>query len=163
MPGDPPLPPHYHQARRGHSTFLFRLPLPSTSPSSISFGSGLASVKYEVRASVGVCWKGERQLVTDKKDAEVVEAYDEERVGRDEPEVTVVGENGKIWCQARVVGGILVAGESACIELQVKNHSAKKVSFYLIARNCIFSNSYAEQRLVHCSESLVEPCEYSGR
>jgi hypothetical protein len=29
--------------------------------------------------------------------------------------------------QARVVGGMLVAGESAYIELQLKNHSAKKV------------------------------------
>ena len=43
------------------------------------------------------------------------------------PECLVVGEGGKVWAQARVVGGMLVAGESACVELQVKNHSAKKV------------------------------------
>ncbi|KAJ4465192.1 hypothetical protein C8J55DRAFT_529165 [Lentinula edodes] len=135
LPGDPSLPLHYHQAKRGHSTFLFRLPLPATSPSSISFGSGLASVKYEIRASVGVYWKGERQLVTEKKDADVVEAYDEERIGQDEPEITVVGENGKIWCQARLIGGILIAGESACIELQVKNHSAKKNTGLSISLN----------------------------
>ena len=43
------------------------------------------------------------------------------------PEGLVIGEGGKIWVQARVLGSILVAGESACVELQVKNHSAKKV------------------------------------
>lgn len=29
--------------------------------------------------------------------------------------------------QGKVVGGLVVAGETACVELQVKNHSAKKV------------------------------------
>ena len=42
-------------------------------------------------------------------------------------ECLVVGEGRKVWAQARVVGGMLVAGALACIELQVKNHSAKKV------------------------------------
>ena len=42
------------------------------------------------------------------------------------PECLVVGEGGKVWAQARVVGGMLVAGESTCVEQQVKNHSAKK-------------------------------------
>ncbi|THU88985.1 hypothetical protein K435DRAFT_865764 [Dendrothele bispora CBS 962.96] len=130
QPGDTPLPPSYFQARRGHSTFLFRLPLPHTSPSSISFGSGLATVRYEIRASVGVSWKGERRVVTEKKEVEVVEAFDEELWGLTapgkEPEAVVVGENGKIWMQGRVIGGIVVAGETACVELQVKNHSSKK-------------------------------------
>ena len=43
------------------------------------------------------------------------------------PECLVIGEGGKVWAQARVLGGMLIAGESACVELQVKNHSAKKV------------------------------------
>ena len=43
------------------------------------------------------------------------------------PEGLIVGEGGKIWVQACVLGGMLVAGESAYIELQLKNHSAKKV------------------------------------
>ncbi|KAK7461662.1 hypothetical protein VKT23_008089 [Stygiomarasmius scandens] len=131
QPGDPPLPPSYHQARRGHSTFLFRLPLPHTSPSSISFGNGLADVRYEVRASVGVSWKGERRVVTEKKEVEVVEGFDEVTLGElmqpgKEPEGVVVGEAGKIWMQGRIVGGVVVAGEVACVELQVKNHSSKK-------------------------------------
>ncbi|KAJ3740972.1 hypothetical protein DFH05DRAFT_1580164, partial [Lentinula detonsa] len=157
LPGDPPLPLHYHQAKRGHSTFLFRLPLPATSPSSISFGSGLASVNYEVRASVGVSWKGERQLVTNKKDADVVEAYDEERIGQEEPEVTVVGENGKIWCQARLIGGILIAGESACIELQVKNHSAKKNTGLSISlnRSLHLPNLPADERPLQISDTVT--------
>ncbi|KAI9429258.1 hypothetical protein H4582DRAFT_2105076 [Lactarius indigo] len=41
------------------------------------------------------------------------------------PEYLVIGEGSKIWVQARVLGGMLVAGKSACVELQVKNHSAK--------------------------------------
>ncbi|KAJ3923721.1 hypothetical protein F5877DRAFT_30769 [Lentinula edodes] len=157
LPGDPPLPLHYHQAKRGHSTFLFRLPLPATSPSSISFGSGLASVKYEIRASVGVYWKGERQLVTERKDADVVEAYDEERIGQDEPEITVVGENGKIWCQARLIGGILIAGESACIELQVKNHSAKKNTGLSISlnRSLHLPNLPADEKPLHIGDTVT--------
>jgi hypothetical protein len=35
--------------------------------------------------------------------------------------------------QARVLGGMLVVGESACIELQVKNHSVKKVQYFAIS------------------------------
>ncbi|TFY51911.1 hypothetical protein EVJ58_g10311, partial [Rhodofomes roseus] len=124
-PGDPPLPSHYYHARRGITTFLFRLPLPSSSPSAISFGSGLAHVRYEVRATVGVFWKGENRLVFDKKPVDVVESFDEELL-RGEPEAVVVGENGKIWAQGKVVGGFMVAGQAGCVELQVKNHSSKK-------------------------------------
>ncbi|KAI0064947.1 hypothetical protein BV25DRAFT_214971 [Artomyces pyxidatus] len=123
--GEPPLPAHHHQARRGLTTFLFRLPVPSTSPSSIDFGSGLATIKYEVRATIGVSWKGENRLVTDKKEVDIVEKYEED-FERVEPEGVIVGEHGKVWVQGKVVGGLLVAGESACVELQVKNHSSKK-------------------------------------
>ncbi|KAI0833809.1 hypothetical protein BC628DRAFT_1414544 [Trametes gibbosa] len=126
-PGDPPLPSNYYHARRGVTTFLFQFPLPTSSPSSIDFGSGLARVRYEIRASVGVAWKGEKKLVTDQKPVDVVERYDESNSGID-PEAVIVGENGKIWMQGRVLGGFMVAGQPACIELMVKNHSAKKNS-----------------------------------
>ncbi|KAJ8077578.1 hypothetical protein PM082_002010 [Marasmius tenuissimus] len=131
LPGDPQLPPGYYTARKGHSTFLFKLPVPKTSPSSIAFGDGIATVRYEVRASVGVFWKGERRMLLEKKDVDVVEAFDEDQFnqeGRGDPQAVVVAENGKIWVQARLVGGLVVAGESACVELQVKNHSTKKNS-----------------------------------
>ncbi|PPQ83980.1 hypothetical protein CVT25_000526 [Psilocybe cyanescens] len=129
MPGDPPLPQHYHQARRGRSTFLFRIPIPASSPSSISFGSGLAKVSYELRASVGVYWKNEKRLVIDKRPIDVVEAYlfDDVLMGK-VPEAIVIGENGKLWMQGKIVGNVIMAGESACLELQVKNHSNKKNS-----------------------------------
>ncbi|KAL1683224.1 hypothetical protein EV122DRAFT_273346 [Schizophyllum commune] len=126
-PGDPQYPNHFYQARRGISTFPFRIPVPATSPSSITFGSGLAKVRYEVRATVGVFWKGEKRLVIDKTKVDVVESYEED-FARAEPEGVVVGENGKIWAQGRVIGGVVVAGESACVELQLKNHSTKKNS-----------------------------------
>jgi len=66
--------------------------------------------------------------VTDKKLVDVVESYDEDDFTRIEPEGVVVGENGKIWVQGRVVAGVVVAGESACVELQVKNHSSKRTT-----------------------------------
>ncbi|KAH9847837.1 hypothetical protein C2E23DRAFT_889619 [Lenzites betulinus] len=126
-PGDPPLPSNYYHARRGITTFLFQFPLPVSSPSSIDFGSGLARVRYEARASVGVAWKGEKRLVTDQKPVDVVERYDESHP-RVDPEGVIVGENGKIWMQGKVLGGFMVAGQPACIELMVKNHSTKKNS-----------------------------------
>ncbi|KDR78551.1 hypothetical protein GALMADRAFT_117961 [Galerina marginata CBS 339.88] len=131
MPGDPHLPQHYYHARKGRSTFLFRIPIPVSSPSSISFGSGLARVRYELRASVGVYWKNEKRLVIDKHPIDVVEAYPYDEILGKIPEAIVVGENGKLWMQGRMVGvggSIAVAGESACLELQVKNHSNKKNS-----------------------------------
>jgi hypothetical protein len=122
------LPPNYYQARRGISTFLFRIPVPEGSPSSITFGSGLAKVRYELRASVGVVWKDERRLVVDKQTVDVVAAYPyEEIVGLKEPEGVIIGEYGKLWMHGKLVGPVVVAGESACIELHVKNHSNKKV------------------------------------
>ncbi|OSC98490.1 hypothetical protein PYCCODRAFT_1375122 [Trametes coccinea BRFM310] len=126
-PGDPPLPANYYHARRGITTFLFQFPLPESSPSSIDFGSGLARLRYEVRASVGVAWKGEKKLVTDKKAVDVVERLEPD-FNRIDPEGVIVGENGKIWMQGKVLGGFMVAGQPSCIELMVKNHSTKKNS-----------------------------------
>ena len=128
--GDPPLPSNYYHARRGITTFFFQFSLPESSPSSIEFGSGLARLRYEVRANVGVAWKGEKKLVTDKKQVDVVEQYEGDPV-RGEAEGIIVGENGKIWMQGKVLGGFMVAGQPACIELQVKNHSSKKVILVL--------------------------------
>lgn len=91
-------------------------------------------MRYELRASAGVLWKGEKRLVTDRTDIQVVECFDEDP-SRPEPEGVVVGENGKIWAQGKVVGGVIVAGESACVELQVKNHSTKKVRDSFLAVN----------------------------
>ena len=144
--GDPPLPAHHHRARRGLTTFLFRLPLPPSSPPSIDFGNGLARIRYEVRASVGVAWKDQNRLVTDKCPVDVLQRYPGgiDAIGDEggsfdfdtwpAPEGLIVGEGGKIWVQGRVLGGMLVAGESACVELQVKNHSAKRVSPLLFNR-----------------------------
>jgi hypothetical protein len=126
MPDEPPLPLNYYHARRGTTTFLFRFPLPETSPSSINFGSGIAQLKYEVRATVGVVYKGERRLVTERKAVDVAEMYREDP-SRPEAAGVIVAENGKIMMQGKVLGGILIAGQPACVELTVKNHSMKKV------------------------------------
>ncbi|KAF9450465.1 hypothetical protein P691DRAFT_810282 [Macrolepiota fuliginosa MF-IS2] len=128
LPEDPPFPEDYYKAKRGHSTFLFRIPLPISSPASIDFAGGLARVRYEVRASIGIFWKGDKVVVVDKSDVGVVESFQEDLfgAGRAEEGVVVVGEAGRFWMHGRVVGGMLVAGESACVELQVKNHSSRK-------------------------------------
>lgn len=107
--------------------FLFRIPIPETSPSSLIFGSGVARVRYELRASVGVVWKGERRLVINNQTLDVVSSFPHELIGVKEPEAVIIGENGKLWMQGNLVGPLIVAGESACIQLQVKNHSNKKV------------------------------------
>lgn len=83
-------------------------------------------MRYELKASVGVVWKEEKRVVTDLKEVDVVENFKEDEA-RVEPEGVVVAENGKIWVHGRVVGGVVVAGESGCVELEVKNHSSKKV------------------------------------
>ena len=67
--------------------------------------------------------------MTDNRVLEVVAAYPyEETFGGKEAQGVVVGENGKFWMQGTLVGGAVVAGGTACVELQVKNHSTKKVS-----------------------------------
>ncbi|KAF8324374.1 hypothetical protein F5887DRAFT_1165859 [Amanita rubescens] len=129
-PGDPPLPSHHYHARRGISTFLFRIPLPVTCPSSVYFGGGLATVRYELRASASVYWRGEKQLVTERKVIDVVAGLDDaaltEYVNGTHATSITVGENGKLWMQGNIIGGgIITAGESVCVELQVKNHSSK--------------------------------------
>ncbi len=116
------------------------MPVPATSPSSIVFANA-ARVRYEVRASVQVFWKGEKKVVVQSKEVDVVESYADVDFSRDEPEAVAVGENGKIWMQGRLIGGVLVAGESACIELQVKNHSARKVCLHFVILVLVFINS----------------------
>ena len=66
--------------------------------------------------------------MVDKRSIDVVESYPyiETFTGK-VPEAIVVGENGKLWMQGKLVGNVIVAGDSACLELQVKNHTAKKV------------------------------------
>jgi hypothetical protein len=83
-------------------------------------------VPYELRGSIGIFWKGERQFVIDKEEVGVLESYGEDL----EEGVVVVGDGGQLWMHGILVGGLLVAGESACVELQVKNPSSRKVNFY---------------------------------
>ncbi|KAF8799080.1 hypothetical protein BYT27DRAFT_6870071 [Phlegmacium glaucopus] len=56
---------------------------------------------------------------------DVVGAYPYEKFP---PEAIVVGDNGKLWMQGRMIGGPVVAGGTAYLELQVKNHSNKKLN-----------------------------------
>jgi len=125
IPGSPQLPQQYFQARKGSTTFFFNFPIPLSSPNTINFGNGLAKVRYEVRATVGVFWKGEKSYVRDSREVDIAECLVESRLQR-EP-TTVVAEAGKMWVQGQILGGLAVAGRSAGVELKVKNHSTKKV------------------------------------
>ena len=125
-PGGTILPKDFYPVRRGITTFLFRIAIPPTSPPSINFGSGVARIKYEVRATVGVIWKGEKQLVLCKSEVNVIERYDP-RSPLTRPDVVAISENGRIWVKGEIVGDGVFAGEPACVALTVKNHSSKKV------------------------------------
>ena len=82
-------------------------------------------------------WKNDKRLVVCRKGVEVVERFaieeamviDMQQGGMSLKvlENVAVGESGKIWLQGRILSGLVVAGGSACVELQVKNHSTKKV------------------------------------
>lgn len=127
--GELPLPAHHHAARRGQTTFFFQFPVPASSPSSINFGP--ASIRYEIRASVSVAWRGDKRLVTDKREVKVVESWDptDEALS---PQAVVITEGGKIWAQATLTNGVVVGGQSACIDLQLKNYTQRWVcAFYL--------------------------------
>ena len=89
-------------------------------------------MRYELRASASVYWRGEKRLVTERKVIDVVEGLNDvaltEYVNGAHATSITVGENGKLSMQGSIIGGgIITAGESACVELQVKNHSSKKV------------------------------------
>ncbi|KAF8637756.1 hypothetical protein AX17_002598 [Amanita inopinata Kibby_2008] len=162
-PGDPPLPAHHYHARRGISTFLFRIPLPLKTPSSANFGGGLATVKYELRASASVYWRGDKKLVTERKSVDVVEGLDdvllEDYANGNQATSIAVGEHGKVWMQGSIVGGgIVTAGESACVELQVKNHSPKKNTglTLTLTRNLILPGATSnEKQPLQISDTLT--------
>lgn len=122
--GELPLPAHHYAARRGQTTFFFQFPVPSSSPSSINFGP--ASIRYEIRASVSVAWRGEKRLVTDQREVKVVERWDPTNE-MPSPQAVLITEGGKVWAQATLTSGVVVGGESACIELQLKNHTQRWV------------------------------------
>lgn len=125
--GELPLPVHHYAARRGQTTFFFQFPVPASSPSSIKFGP--ASTRYEIRASVSVAWRGDKRLVIDKREVKVVEYWDPTNEAPS-PQAVVIAEGGNIWAQATLTNDMVVGGESACIDLQLKNHTQRWVCFF---------------------------------
>lgn len=159
-PGESPLPAHYYPARRGLTTFFFRFPLPSSSPASISFGP--AQIRYEIRAGVGVAWRGEKRLVTDHQDINVVE-YCDIRAPSKRPQGFAAAEGGNIWAQAFVTNGPIVAGEVACVELQLKNHSLNWTSgvTLTLSRELRLSLPYVDKEEFKLIETVTE-VEFRG-
>ena len=83
-------------------------------------------MKYEVRASAGISWRNERQRIMERQEVKVAEIPK----GTSDSIHTVVGENGKIWVQGRVINPFVVAGRDVCIELLAKNHSNLRVGVF---------------------------------
>lgn len=130
---DSKLPVDYHPARKGITSFLFKLSLPSNAPSSLQFGGTLASVTYRLKAAAEVFWRGEHRLVTDVHSITVVESPLQgvgdtgEDVG-----VVVVSEGGKMWTHGRILDPFVVAGQTLTCRLHVKNNSLRKVRHVII-------------------------------
>lgn len=93
-------------------------------------------MRYELGASVDVYWKNEQKLVVDNRTVDVVQAYRYKDSLRGPPEAIVVSDAGKLWMQGMMIGGSVVAGGSACLELQVKSRFNKKVItvFFFVLR-----------------------------
>ncbi|KAF9231131.1 hypothetical protein BU15DRAFT_82801 [Melanogaster broomeanus] len=140
--GELPLQADHYAARRGLTTFFFQFPLPSPSPSSINFGP--ASIRYEVRASVSVAWRGDKRLVTDKREVKVVESWDALSAAQ-LPQAVAIAEGGKIWARATITNGAVVGGETACIDLQLNNNSQRWTSGVTLTLT----------RALHLSQSLL--------
>ncbi|KAG9039370.1 hypothetical protein FRB95_010658 [Tulasnella sp. JGI-2019a] len=119
------LPRGYHPARKGQTSFFFSFPVPTSSPSSINFGRGLAQVRYEIIAHVEVFWKGERRVVTDQKKVEVTECLPQLR---ELPPAVLVGEGGRLHVRARLIGLFVILGQTGCVELFLQNHSNRKTT-----------------------------------
>lgn len=159
-PGEPALPAHHYPARRGLTTFFFRFPLPPSSPASITFGP--AQIRYEIRASVGVAWRGDKRLVTDQQEVNVVEHCDGWA-----PSKRLQGfgtaEGGNIWAQAFVTNGPIIAGEVACVELQLKNHSLNWTSgvTLTLSRELRLSSPSVDNEALKITDTVTE-VEFRG-
>lgn len=136
------LPAHHYAARRGLTTFFFRFPLPYSSPASLKFGP--ASIRYEVRASASVAWRGDRRLVTDTCEVKVVESLDT-LSSTTIPQAVTIAEGGRVWAHARITNGAVIGGEAACIDLEVKNHTSRWTSGVTLTLT----------RTLHLSSSLL--------
>lgn len=159
-PGESPLPAHHYPARRGLTTFFFRFPLPPSSPASISFGP--AQIRYEIRASVGVAWRGEKRLVTDHQNVNVVEYFDI-RVPSKRPQGFAVAEGGNIWAQAFVTNDPIIAGEVACVDLHLKNHSLNWTSgiTLTLSRELRLSSPSVDKDAFKITDTVTE-VEFNG-
>lgn len=75
---------------------------------------------------MSVAWRGDKRLVTDKREVKIVEGWDPTNAAPS-PQAVVITEGGRIWAQATLTNGVVVGGESACIDLQLKNHTQRWV------------------------------------
>ncbi|KAG6372199.1 hypothetical protein JVT61DRAFT_7992 [Boletus reticuloceps] len=160
-PDELPLPAHHYAARRGQTTFFFQFPVPESSPSSINFGP--ASIRYEIRASVSVAWRGENCLVTDKREVKVVESRDPTQATQT-PQAVVITEGGKICAQATLTNSVVVGGEYACIDLQLKNHTQRWTSGVTVAlkRDLHLSTSFLAGRSPPNFSDVATQVEFRG-
>ncbi|KAF8556498.1 hypothetical protein OG21DRAFT_1506414 [Imleria badia] len=159
--GELPLPAHHFAAQRGQTTFFFRFPVPASSPSSINFGP--ASVRYEIRASVSVAWRGDKRLVTDMREVKIVESWGPTNAAPS-PQAVVITQGGKIWAQATLTNAVVVGGESAYINLQLKNHTHRWTSGVTVTltRDLHLSTSFLAGRSPPNISDVTTQVEFRG-
>ena len=133
-------------ARKGRTTFPFSFRLPSTAPSSVSFG-GNANLRYALKATCQTWWTDNKTLVTVRSDAFVVERWHDEFDPRYlEPMEAVadthifMGGNGAVWLEAGVAEQLFIAGGMVMIRAGVKNNTKRHLSGIkvAIARRLVF-------------------------
>ena len=169
-----PTAPHqgYWTARKGRTTFPFNFRLPTTAPSSVVF-AGNASLRYSLKATIQVWYNDDRTLVTSRKDAFVVEKWEDENDEKYlEPRDAVadtrlfMGGTGAVWLEAGVPEVLFWGGGSVTLRCGVKNNTKRTVSGVRVAlaRKLIFpvGNGSKETSLQPQITDIVHQEDFKG-
>lgn len=129
----------YWTARKGRTTFPFSFKLPSSAPSCVTF-AGNASLRYGLKATAQTWWADQKSIVTSRRDAFVVERWEDEFDEKFQQPVEAVGDTrlfmggaGAIWLEAGVAEQLFWGGGQVVIRCGVKNNTKRQVSGIKVA------------------------------
>lgn len=152
----------YWTARKGRTTFPFSFKLPPSAPSSVQFG-GNASLRYSLKATCQTWWSDQKTMVTNRKEAFVVEKWQDEFDEKYNQPLEVVGDtrlfmggNGQIWLEAGISNSLFFSGGELLIRCGIKNNTKRMVSGMKVslARRLIFPVSQAGNGVPATRQSL---------
>ncbi|PWY99072.1 hypothetical protein BCV70DRAFT_163542 [Testicularia cyperi] len=136
----------YWTARKGRTTFPFSFRLPSSAPSCVSF-AGNASLNYGLKATVQTWYNEEKMIVTARREAFVLEKWQDEYDPKYQQPVEAVGDtrlfmggNGAVWLEAGVTEQLFWGGGQLLVRCGVKNNTKRHLSGIKVslARRLIF-------------------------